>query len=122
MSGPYPNFPKSELSCHCGCGAHVMDPIFMAKVVAIRGEYGRPMVLSSARRCYSHNLKVGGKLRSRHLTGGAVDVLCWGANAHRLLEIALNHGIKSAGLHQRGLRAGRFIHLDNRPGRSLHTY
>ena len=45
-----------------------------------------------------------------HTTGLACDVGVKGADAHKLLKLALNQGFMGIGIQQKG--NGRFLHLD----------
>jgi hypothetical protein len=42
-------------------------------IFAAREAFGRPILVTSGRRCEAHNLRVGGAARSRHLIGCAAD-------------------------------------------------
>ena len=108
------NFPDTELACKCGCGV-LPNAEFMADVQKLRTAYGKPLAVSSAARCPTHNAKVSGTGRTGpHTTGRAIDLAVSHADAHALLVLAcvmkLFTGI---GVQQRG--GGRFLHLDNLP-------
>ena len=80
----------------------------------VRFSFARQMRLSSAYRCPDYNnsqSSSGGA--GPHTTARAVDVLMYGADAHKLLGIALDEGMSGIGLSQRGSYGGRFVHLDN---------
>lgn len=60
------HFPDYELVCRCGCG--LMPPMRDVELLyAVRLIVGFPLPLSSAARCPTHNLKVGGRPGSTHL-------------------------------------------------------
>jgi len=105
------HFSEKELTCRCGCGDVGMDETFMALLERIRVAYGRPMNLSSAKRCKAHNKAEGGGELSAHLEGRAVDVYVMGADAMALVNVALYCGATGLGIDQRGDH--RFIHIDN---------
>ena len=109
-----PYFTKAELKCKCGrCGGK-MDDVFMRKLSAMRKEAGFGFVLSSAYRCPSHNAKVSSTGRTGpHTTGRAVDIRCFGARAHRVIELAFKHGMTGIGVSQKGRHDKRFIHVDD---------
>jgi uncharacterized protein YcbK (DUF882 family) len=67
----------------------------------IRTEMNRPLRLSSAFRCQTHNNKISEVKNGAHTVGKAVDVLISGADALRLIDIARKHGISGLGLQQR---------------------
>ncbi|MFL6968473.1 D-Ala-D-Ala carboxypeptidase family metallohydrolase [Pseudomonas alvandae] len=118
---PWANFPYAELRCRCGrCDStgHEMAPHFMDLVQQLRELYGRPMPLSSAYRCPLHPAEANKPAPGEHLDGLAVDVLCRGAEALRLLNLALILGFTRIGVNQKGV--SRFLHLGLAPtGRRL---
>ena len=104
----WPHFSREELKCPC-CGECHMDPVFMAKLEALREACGFPFVVNSAFRCDVHNAAVGGGERSAHLEGLAVDIAADGRQAYRLITAAAKFGIW-------GIGVGRgFVHLDGAP-------
>ena len=111
------NFSVAECQCRCGCGAADMDPDFMKILQNIRDEMKRPLKISSGVRCISHNSKVsstgkdGPHVPRSHGTA-ASDILIFGADALRMIDIARKHGVSGVGISQRGPHAKRFIHLD----------
>ncbi len=126
---PWPHFSEAELTCHCGCRRQEMDQNFMAKLEALRLEFGKSMPVTSGFRCPMHNAqssKTG--LSGPHITGKAVDIQVSGADAHRLLTLALQHGFTGVGLKQVGPHRSRFVHLDaiepgpGRPRPTIWTY
>lgn len=104
------HFTWDEMKCK-GSGRNEMDPVFMDLLEEIRVEYGQPMTIVSGYRSPEHNAKVSSTgAKGPHTTGKAVDVAVRGPDAHRLLKIALAHGIKGVGVAQKG--KSRFLHLD----------
>lgn len=67
------NFSYAELACPC-CSSLYMEELFLDSLQEIRDQMDRPMVINSGYRCRRHNLKIGGRLSSRHLIGAAVDI------------------------------------------------
>lgn len=111
-------FTDTELRCRCGCGLLKLHRGFREALVALREEFGRKMILTSACRCRAHNDAVGGHSRSLHIgdepqhpgqTGAlAVDVRTPdGAYRGELFALAWKHGF-SVGW------GGGFLHLDRR--------
>lgn len=101
-------FSEDELACS-HCGKYKFDPQFLAVLNSIRDRVG-PMPVSSGYRCPAHPIearKSNGP--GEHSTGLAVDIAVSGWRAHRLLEVALEHGIPRIGVNQKG--SSRFIHL-----------
>ena len=60
---------RSELACHCGCGANRMDIRLVKILDDIRAYYNKPIILTSPVRCISNNKKCGGKSNSWHIGG-----------------------------------------------------
>lgn len=60
---------RSELACHCGCGANRMDIRLVKILDDIRAYYGKPIILTSPVRCPSWNKKQGGVSNSWHIGG-----------------------------------------------------
>ena len=88
-----------------------MDDDFMQRLIAIRAELDRPMVISSSYRSQADDVAKGRSGKSAHCTGRAVDVAIAGGDALKLICIAVKHGITGVGVQQVG--EDRFIHLDN---------
>lgn len=110
----WPHFQIAELACKCGCGRADMDPWFMHRLVDLRAEFGRPMVLSSAYRCPEHNTSVSKTGRTGpHTTGRAVDVRAFGQDALFLIDAAVRYGFTGIGVKQHGPHRERFVHLDD---------
>lgn len=109
------NFSIEELKCK-HCGAHILIPEFMDKLQALRTEYGKPMKITSAYRCSAHNNAVSSTgVHGPHTTGEAVDIACSGADAYKLVSLAIKHGFTGIGVAQKGPHEKRFIHLDTLP-------
>lgn len=112
-------FTDDEFRCSCGCERSEMHPEFVTLLNVIREDFGKPMVISSGFRCENHSAernKPNGP--GSHNTGWAADVAIQGAEAQRLIEIALRHGITGLGVNQKG-SVGRFIHLDQCPDKKF---
>lgn len=105
-------FKDAELRCK-HCGVNKMDRSFLTWLDQLREEYGKPMRLVSAYRCPVHNQKVSTTgPNGPHTTGKAVDVAASGADAHRLVKLALHFGAMGIGVQQKGAHPSRFIHID----------
>lgn len=113
---PWANFTYAELRCRCGrCDStgREMEPAFMDLVQRLRELYGQPMPLSSAYRCPLHPSEVNKAAPGEHSDGLAIDVQCRGAEALKLLNLALTLGFTRIGVNQKG--AARFLHLGLTP-------
>ena len=106
----YPNFSAQEFDCQCGCGQNEMKPEFMAKLQQLRTLYGAPMKVTSGYRCPQHPIEAKKAAPGAHASGQACDIGVQGAEAHRLLRMALEAGFTGIGVQQKG--TGRFLHLD----------
>lgn len=104
----YPNFTEDEFRCkHTGlCD---MDPLFLTLLQQIRWRYAKPMIVTSGYRHPTHPDERHKDTPGEHTLGRAADIACSGADALRLIQIALDVGIKRIGVKQKG--DGRFIHL-----------
>ena len=107
-----PYFSEEEMSCKCGqCSVHMSDT-FMERLIKLRKAYNKPMIITSGYRCHDYNAQIGGAENSAHTLGHAVDVSVRGADAYRLVYLAMNMGFTGVGVSQKGTSA-RFIHLDD---------
>ena len=119
MDWRWKNFSSEELKCK-HCGEEKIIPEFMDRLQALRKDYGKPMKISSGYRCPIHNRNVSKTGDDGpHTTGRAVDILCHGKEAYDLLHLALLHGFTGIGINQKGLKASRFIHIDDIPDRTI---
>lgn len=106
----YPNFKESEFKCKY-TGECNMHPLMMEILQSIRTEYARPIFISSGFRSVKHPVEQEKDKPGEHTFGMAVDILCHGDNAVKLMKLALDRDIKRIGVHQKGNANGRFIHL-----------
>jgi uncharacterized protein YcbK (DUF882 family) len=92
MSKPY--FSAHELRCRCDraeCDAEPISIDVLMRANTLRALYGKPLDVSSARRCRYHNdnMKPKGAKNSQHVKGGAIDFLCYDQKMQeKLLELA----------------------------------
>lgn len=81
----------------------------LSRLDMLREFYGKPITLTSAYRCKEYNDTHGHT--QTHSTGRAVDIAVSGADAIKILQIAMSLGFTGYGIKQHG--DGRFIHLDD---------
>ena len=105
-------FTKEELACQ-HCGAHGFDEQFLKVLNSIREECNFPFIVTSAYRCPEHPLEASKKRLGEHTTGMAIDIAVSGEKAHKVLSVALRHGMPRIGVQQ--VRFGRYIHLGCSP-------
>lgn len=79
-------FKREEFRCKCGCGADDMNETLIRTADRVREHFGRPMPVTSGRRCANHNARVGGVSNSRHLKGKAMDFCVVGKTAAQVLD------------------------------------
>lgn len=108
----YPNFSEAEFRCK-HTGRVEMNADFLARLQRLRTEYGKPMVVTSGYRHRTHPVEARKASPGAHAHGRAVDIAVTGADALRLIRLAVDHGFTGIGVQQKG--AGRFIHLDDVP-------
>ena len=112
----YKNFSSREFECNCnfddceklGCKEELIE-----KLQKLRDAVGFPIRLSSSYRCKKWNDHVGGHPRSSHMEGLAVDCLCEGERALKLIEAAIRLQFTGVGISQR--KGQKFVHLDIKP-------
>jgi zinc D-Ala-D-Ala carboxypeptidase len=104
-------FSEDEMRCK-GTGELHMNEDFMKKLIALRREFNSPMIITSGYRRSDYNKQVGGKKKSAHIHGKAVDVRCYGEKAFKLVQLAFKYKFTGIGIKQNGPHKERFIHLD----------
>jgi hypothetical protein len=99
-------FRKAEFACKCGCGASDMEEKLIKTADKVREHFGNTVIVSSGRRCKTHNARVGGVSNSRHLSGKAMDFCVSGMSASMVLtyvqklpEIRYAYAIDSSFVH-----------------------
>ena len=67
-------------------------------------------VITSGYRCPEHPVEIKKDTSGTHTQGIAVDILCHGDKAYKIITNASNYGFTGIGVKQKG--NNRFIHLD----------
>lgn len=101
-------FRKAEFACKCGCGASDMEEKLIKNADKVREHFGNTMIVSSGRRCTTHNAKVGGVSNSRHLTGKAMDFCVSGMSA----SMVLTYVQKLPGIRYAYAIDNNYVHMD----------
>jgi hypothetical protein len=101
-----PELPEGY-ACRC-CGktvvAHEFYPVLW-EFLRLRPQ----TIITSGYRCEAHNKKVGGKKRSAHVLGAAIDIACLTSeDRFDIVEKARACGINRMGIY----KTKHFIHLD----------
>jgi len=68
------HFKESELQCKCGCGKSIIIYQLAYGLEVLRRLIKKPIIITSAYRCPTHNANVGGVSNSQHKTGKACDI------------------------------------------------
>lgn len=108
----WPNFSEAEMSCR-HTGKTGIRAGFMDRLQRLRTAYGKLMPVTSGYRHPSHPIEARKPDPGPHSTGRACDVAVSGADALRLIVLAMEHGFTGIGVKQHG--DNRFIHLDDLP-------
>ena len=67
-----------------------MDEEFMARLIRLREDYDKPMIVSSGYRDIAYNTTIGGSPNSAHIYGRAVDIVVGGHEAYQV-DASSNH-------------------------------
>lgn len=114
------HFQPSEFMCKCerpDCDAAPMNSDTVAKLEVFREAWGKPIVLTSARRCTYRNKIEGGAPHSYHLVGQALDtVLRNHTEALDYAKLARECGFCGVGIGK------RLVHIDTRKTPYQWTY
>lgn len=110
----HPYFTRAEFACR-ETGEAEMNEEFMNRLLALRTEYNRPMIINSGYRSTRHSIEAAKPSPGSHTTGRACDVRVSGPDAFALIDLAIKQGFTRIGVNQKGAHSGRFIHLDDNP-------
>ena len=106
------HFKPQELACKDDSSLRV-DPDLLDEVEKLRLVAAEPLVVSSCWRTPAYNSQVSSTgPNGPHTTGRALDILCYGDRALRLLKLAGGLRFTGIGLNQKGPQVTRFLHLD----------
>ena len=108
--GRWRNFSWREMACKHTDICDV-DPDMMDTLQLLRTDINAPITISSGYRHPTHPVEAKKDKPGTHTTGKAVDIVCYGVKAHRVLELAARHW-HGIGVKQHGPMPERFIHLD----------
>lgn len=114
------NFKSTEFDCHgknC-CSTTIIDPKLVEYLQMIRDHFGKPITITSAYRCETHNRNIGGATRSYHAQGKAADIVVSGVASREVAKYAESIGILGIGLYETAAD-GFFTHIDTRTTKSF---
>lgn len=81
---------------------------------ALRDHFGKPISIESGYRSAEHNLKIGGALKSFHVTGQAADIKVEGITPQQVFD-AIEALIKAGKMKEGGLGLyNTWVHYDTR--------
>lgn len=123
-----PYFKESEFKCKCGkCVLPKGQPNdeLIDLLCEIREHFNAPLIINSGYRCASHNAKIGGAAKSRHIIGDAVDFTIKGVKTIEVYRYCENlPNADKLGLaikHSKDAFKG-FVHLDTRGFKARWVY
>lgn len=104
-------FSRKEFKCRCNtCNCDTVDAKLLEVLTYARTYFGRPLHINSGNRCVNHNIRVGGKKTSQHLTGRAADITVEGYSPEEVYTFFNTVFPEELGL---GLYK-EFVHVDTR--------
>jgi len=104
------HFNRSEFACKDHCGLDTVDTELLIVLEQVREHFNKPIKITSACRCFEHNLAVGGSIDSQHTKCRAADIQVRDASADEVHAY-----INSLYPNQFGLGSySNFTHIDTR--------
>ncbi len=109
------NFQRSEFKCKCNnCNFNTVDVELIRLLETVRARFGKPVTITSAARCASHNKAVGGSDTSQHLLGKAADIVVKDTPPSEVFEFVTAHMPNKGGFGA----YNDFTHVDVRDEKS----
>lgn len=103
------NFKDTEFKCPC-CNTIKYDDELIDKLQILRNIFGKPIIVTSGYRCEKYNKKVGGYIRSNHMTGHAADI-----KPYNQKDLAYLRELADKVFYKGGLgKYKTFIHVDTK--------
>lgn len=114
------HFNSTEFDCHGGgcCSQTLINETLIEYLEKIREHFGKPITITSAYRCVTHNRNVGGATGSRHTKGDAADIVVSGVTPREVAKYAESIGVLGIGLYETSAD-GFFTHIDTRDYKSF---
>lgn len=110
------NFNLKEFQCKCGCQTVKISSKLVTMIQSLRDYVGKPLIITSAYRCPTHNVNVGGAKNSYHVKGLAADIACpAGYSAEEFAKLCQDLGFTGVGAYPNN----GFVHVDVRPGAAV---
>lgn len=114
------NFTSTEFDCKGSgcCTETVIDVDLVNYLQKIRSHFNKPLTVTSAYRCATHNAKVANaSSQSKHMYGMAADIFISGVAPSEIAKYAESIGILGIGLYPAS--DGNFVHIDTRTTKSF---
>lgn len=103
------HFKVREFRCKDGSDPILIDTEFVrTKLQGIRDFFGMPVTINSAYRTGAYNSKVGGAVKSYHLTGQAFDIMIKDTAPQEVARYAQKIGVPGI------IQYNTFVHVDSR--------
>ena len=114
------HFNSTEFDCHGSgcCSQTLINEQLIEYLEKIREHFGKPITITSAYRCPTHNRNVGGATGSRHSKGDAADIVVSGVAPREVAKYAESIGVLGIGLYETSAD-GFFTHIDTRDYKSF---
>ena len=114
------NFVSTEVDCKGSgcCSQTTFDEKLIEILQKIREHFGKPVTITSAYRCPTHNKRVGGATGSYHSKGQAADIVVQGVSSREVAKYAESIGVLGIGLYETA-SDGYFTHVDTRTYKSF---
>ena len=114
------HFNSTEFDCHGSgcCSQTLINEKLIEYLEKIREHFGKPITITSAYRCPTHNRNVGGATGSRHSKGDAADIVISGVPPREVAKYAESIGVLGIGLYETSAD-GFFTHIDTRDYKSF---
>ena len=114
------HFNSTEFDCHGSgcCSQTLINEQLIEYLEKIREHFGKPIIITSAYRCPTHNRNVGGATGSRHSKGDAADIVVSGVAPREVAKYAESIGVLGIGLYETSAD-GFFTHIDTRDYKSF---
>lgn len=104
------NFKVREFRCKDGSDEILIDMELVRYLQKIRDWAGGSVTINSAYRTPSHNAKIGGATKSKHIEGKAADIVCSKKTPLQLAQKAQSLGMKGIEWN----KDAKYTHIDTR--------
>lgn len=112
------NFSAREFACN-HCRTLLIDEELVKKLQELRNIINKPIVITSAYRCPTHNKNIGGSSKSLHMQGKAIDFVLGRTDTKAIDIFNISKNIfNRVGLYQSNNNPNSaYMHVDNDPSK-----